>query len=101
MFQKEWEVLIVDDEPDILAVSKLAARHIKVYGIPLQLHLCQSKAEAIELFNKKADLLPSLAVAIIDVVMETDQAGLELCHFIREERKNPLCQLFIRTGQPG
>jgi len=58
-------------------------------------------AEAVELFNTKADLLPSLAVALIDVVMETDTAGLDLCRFVREERKNPLTQLFIRTGQPG
>jgi hypothetical protein len=33
--------------------------------------------------------------------METDTAGLDLCRYVREERKNPLTQLFIRTGQPG
>ena len=101
MFQKEWEVLVVDDDPDVLAVSKLALRSVKVYGVPLKIHTCGSMAEAVELFNTKADLLPSLAVALIDVVMETDTAGLDLCRFVREERKNPLTQLFIRTGQPG
>ena len=101
MFQKEWEVLLVDDEPDVLAVSKLAMRSLRVYGMPLKLHTCASKAEAVELIETKADLLPSLAVALIDVVMETDPAGLDLCRFIREERRNPLTQLFIRTGQPG
>jgi hypothetical protein len=25
MFQKEWEVLVVDDDPDVLAVSKTGA----------------------------------------------------------------------------
>jgi CheY-like chemotaxis protein len=101
MFQKEWEILLVDDEPDVLAVSALAMRSIRIYGVPLKLHTCRSKAEALELINRKADLLPALAVAVIDVVMETDTAGLELCRFIREERNNPLTQLFIRTGQPG
>jgi CheY-like chemotaxis protein len=101
MFQKEWEVLVVDDDPDVLAVSRLALRSVKVYGVPLKIHTCGSMAEAIELFNTKADLLPALAVALIDVVMETDTAGLDLCRFVREERKNPLTQLFIRTGQPG
>ena len=101
MFQKEWEVLVVDDDPDVLAVSRLALRSVKVYGVPLKIHTCGSMAEAVELFNTKADLLPSLAVALIDVVMETDTAGLDLCRFVREERKNPLTQLFIRTGQPG
>jgi hypothetical protein len=40
-------------------------------------------------------------VAFIDVVMETDTAGLELCDYIREGMGNKLTQLFIRTGQPG
>jgi hypothetical protein len=43
----------------------------------------------------------SLAVAFIDVVMETDRAGLELCEFIRKDMGNRLTQIFIRTGQPG
>ena len=101
MFQKEWEVLIVDDDPDVLAVSRLALRGVKVWGVPLKLHTCASMAEAMALFNTKADLLPSLAVALVDVVMETDSAGLDLCRYVREERKNALTQLFIRTGQPG
>jgi CheY-like chemotaxis protein len=101
MFQKEWEVLIVDDDPDVLAVSRLALRGVTVWGVPLKLHTCASMAEAIALFNTKADLLPSLAVALVDVVMETDSAGLDLCRFVREERKNALTQLFVRTGQPG
>jgi CheY-like chemotaxis protein len=101
MFQKEFEVLVVDDDPDVLAVTRLAMRGIKVYGIPLKVRTCASLAEAIDLFNTKADLLPALAVALIDVVMETDTAGLDLCRYVREERKNQLTQLFIRTGQPA
>ena len=85
MFQKEWEVLIVDDDPDVLAVSRLALRGVKVWGVPLKLHCCASMAEAIALCNTKADFLPSLAVALVDVVMETDSAGLDLCRYVREE----------------
>jgi CheY-like chemotaxis protein len=101
VFNKEWEILLVDDDPDVLAVSKLAMRSFTVYGIPLKIHTCTSKAEAIDLLNTKQDLMPTLAVAFIDVVMETDQAGLELCQYIREQRKNRIVQLFVRTGQPG
>jgi CheY-like chemotaxis protein len=101
MVQKEWEILIVDDEPDMFAVSKLALRTATVYGIPLKLHFCASKAEAVELLDTKGDFAPTLAVGIIDVVMETETAGLDLCKFIREERGNQVTQLFIRTGQPG
>jgi CheY-like chemotaxis protein len=101
VFNKEWEVLLVDDDPDVLTVSRLAMRSFTVYGIPLKIHTCTSKAEAIELLNTKHELMPTLAVAFIDVVMETDEAGLELCQYIREERKNRVVQLFVRTGQPG
>jgi len=104
MFQKEWNILVVDDEPDVLSVSRLAMRNFTVYGTPIHIHAAQSKAEAVELLKTTllhGSRLSNLAVAFIDVVMETDQAGLELCQFIREEQKDKLTQLFVRTGQPG
>jgi CheY-like chemotaxis protein len=94
-------LLLVDDEPDVLSVSKLAMRSIKVYDLPLKIYTAASKAEAIALFQDNLELSSSLAVAFIDVVMETDSAGLELCQFIREEMENKVSQLYIRTGQPG
>ena len=51
MFQKEWEVLVVDDDPDVLAVSRLALRSVKVYGVPLKIHTCGSMAEALSLIH--------------------------------------------------
>jgi CheY-like chemotaxis protein len=105
MFQKEIPVLLVDDEPDVLAVTKLALRDCRVDGLPLKLYTAASKAEAIELFDtalSHADQInPAIAVAFIDVVMETDTAGLELCEYIREELAKPAMQIFIRTGHPG
>jgi CheY-like chemotaxis protein len=101
MFFKEWDILIVDDEPDVLQVSRLAMRHFDVYGIPLRLHTASSKAEALQMFHTAPTLMPRIAVAFIDVVMETDTAGLDLCQVLREEQGNRVTQLFIRTGQPG
>ena len=101
MFFKEWEVLLVDDEPDVLQVSRLAMRHFEVYGVPLRLHSAQSKAEALQAFARSPAQMPAIAVAFIDVVMETDTAGLDLCQSLREEHKNRVTQLFVRTGQPG
>jgi CheY-like chemotaxis protein len=101
MFFKEWVVLLVDDEPDVLSVSKLAMRSFTVYGLPLKIYTAASKADAIALFQDKLELTSSLAVAFIDVVMETDSAGLEFCQYIREEMENKVSQIFIRTGQPG
>ena len=105
MLFKEWNVLIVDDEPDVLTVTKLALRDMKIYDLPLKIFTATSKAEAIELLNTKlaAKDIPgaTVAVALIDVVMESDHAGLDLCKQIRGEMKNWSSQLYIRTGQPG
>ena len=101
IMSNEWDILLVDDEPDVLSVSKLAMRDFEVYGRPLKLHTAASKAEALEILNKETKWLSTLAVAFIDVVMETDTAGLELCQYIREDLNNSITQLFIRTGQPG
>ena len=102
MFLKEWQILLVDDEPDVLSVSKLAMRHFEVYGLPIRIHTAASKAEAIELLKQLNRLRHTvIAVAFIDVVMETDTAGLELCDYIRGTYDNKAMQLYIRTGQPG
>lgn len=107
MFNTSWPVLIVDDDSDVLTLSKLAMQDFTVYGLPLELYTAGSKAEAIELMNTtlvaRVPTLPTprISVAFIDVVMETDMAGLELCELIRNEYNNHAAQLFIRTGQPG
>ena len=105
MLFKEWNVLLVDDEPDVLTVTKLALRDMRVYDLPLKIHTAASKSQAIELLNTKLTVSgmsgATVAVALIDVVMETDHAGLDLCKQIRGEMKNWSSQLYIRTGQPG
>lgn len=104
MHLTEFHVVLVDDEPDVHEISRLAMRQFRVYGLPIRLHSASSKAEGIELLNSltlgRSDI--SLAsVALIDVVMETDHAGLELCEYIRDVMKNRYLQIYVRTGQPG
>jgi CheY-like chemotaxis protein len=105
MFFNEWNILVVDDEPDVLAVTKLALRDVMVYGLPIKIYTARSKAEALGLLRGSLRLQgasePILAVALVDVVMESGRAGLELCKFIREEAGGNSTQLYIRTGQPG
>ncbi|HSO35277.1 MAG TPA: response regulator [Labilithrix sp.] len=98
--RKHFNVLLVDDEADVLSISKIALRHIRVWDIPLKIHTATSKAEAME-FVKAQGPIPDLSLAIIDVVMETDTAGLELCKFIRSDCNNQITPLVVRTGQAG
>jgi CheY-like chemotaxis protein len=103
MLQKEWPVLVVDDEPDVLAVTRLVLKDVHVDGVPIKLHTAASKAEAIQALTSSAGppASPYFAVALVDVVMETPSAGLEVCDFLRNNLKNKTTQLYIRTGQAG
>ncbi|MCK5876924.1 MAG: DUF3369 domain-containing protein [Candidatus Marithrix sp.] len=92
-----WKVLIVDDEADIHALTRLALDDFEYNGRKLQIFEAMSACEAKEILAKE----PNIAVALVDVVMETDDAGLQLVNFIRNELKYFLMRIIIRTGQPG
>ncbi|MBF0461000.1 MAG: HD domain-containing response regulator [Magnetococcales bacterium] len=94
-----WQVLVVDDEPDIHAATSLALSNLTYEGRGIHLLHVHSGAEARRLL---ADGLGrEIAVALIDVVMESDDAGLQLVRYIRQELGNLSVRLIIRTGQPG
>jgi CheY-like chemotaxis protein len=90
-------VLVADDEPDVLAVTRLSLRGMRHGGRPVELVHTTTGAGTVEAM--KAD--PSIAVILLDVVMETDTAGLDACRAIREELGNRYVRILLRTGQPG
>jgi len=92
-----WRVLLVDDEPMVHTVTRLALRDMQFAGRGVEFHSATSAAEARQVLAK----LPDLAVAWIDVVMEHDQAGLELVNYIRNVEHNTAIRLVLQTGQPG
>lgn len=92
-----WKVLLVDDEPDIHAVLRLALQGLKVDGRPLQLLDARSAEEARLCLSDT----PDIALVLLDVVMESERAGLELVRFIRQELANHSLQILLVTGQPG
>lgn len=103
-FMKQFNVLAVDDEPDMLAVIKMALRNITVSGLPIHVETASSKAEAIEVLDRYAqggNVQELLSVVFLDVVMETNTAGLEVADYIRNTQKNFVSQIYIVTGQPG
>ena len=68
--RKFWNVLIVDDEPDIHEISELSLKRETVFGAKLKLHHAKSAKEARDFFEYD-EAAAALAVAFIDVVMET------------------------------
>lgn len=93
-----WFVLVVDDEPDIHTGTGYAIANEVIYGRPIQLLHAYSRAEAVELFKKHKE---DIVLALIDVVMESADAGLLLTEDIRNLPAGRDVRLILRTGQPG
>ena len=92
-----WKLLVVDDEPDVRELTRFNLRGFRFADRDLEIIEASSAYEAREILSQNKDI----AVALIDVVMETDDAGLRLVEFIRKDLKNLMVRLIIRTGQPG
>jgi response regulator RpfG family c-di-GMP phosphodiesterase len=92
-----WTVIVADDEPNVHDVTQLALVDFRFDGRPLAFVHAYSAAAAFE----AAALHPDAAVLLLDVVMESEHAGLELVRRIREELGNTRLRIVLRTGQPG
>ena len=95
--REAWTLLVVDDEQGVHEVTKLALTNFKFDGKPLRFLHAYSAAEAKKLMLENSNI----AVALVDVVMETEHAGLDLVKYIRNEAHNKLMRIILRTGQPG
>lgn len=92
-----WTILIVDDDRAIHEVTRIALSDVQFEGRPLRFLSACSAAEGRTLLAAH----PEIALILLDVVMETDVAGLDLIRFVRFELGNPLVRIVLRTGQPG
>ena len=92
-----WKILVVDDEPDIHAITKIALSDFILddRGIS-QLHAYSAK-EARSILKEN----PDIAMLLLDVVMESDGAGLDLVRYIRDGLGNRNMRIVLRTGNPG
>lgn len=92
-----WKVLIVDDEPEVHAVTRLALNDFSFQQKRLEFISAYSGEEAQKILATQ----PDIAVVLLDVVMETDDAGLKVASYIRETLHNHFVRIILRTGQPG
>ncbi|WP_026960463.1 DUF3369 domain-containing protein [Aliagarivorans taiwanensis] len=92
-----WKLLIVDDEQEVHSVTRLVLSDVEIDGYAIEFISAYSAEEARKAFDEHQDI----AIALIDVVMETEHAGLELIRWIRETMQNHATRLILRTGQPG
>ncbi len=97
MSDTAWKVLVVDDDPDVVEVTAMVFDGLIVEGRPVEVLRANSAQSAIDAFT--AD--PDIEAAYIDVVMETDHAGLDVIRYVRDVLSNHNTQLIVRTGNPG
>ncbi|MGW8358854.1 response regulator [Streptomyces wedmorensis] len=95
--QIPYKVLIVDDEEDVHQITRISLRSLSHRGNRVNLVSARSGAEARQCMRDN----PDIAVVLLDVVMESDHAGLDLSRFIREQLGNAFARIILRTGQPG
>lgn len=92
-----WHVLAVDDDRDFQSTTAFAIEDIEILGRPIKLQQAYSMSEASTLLAAEHDF----GVILLDVVMETDNAGLRLVKAVREILGNAEIRIVLLTGQPG
>ncbi|MBW2220525.1 MAG: hypothetical protein JRF40_13720, partial [Deltaproteobacteria bacterium] len=97
LYLPEWKIIIADDQEEIHTVTKLVLDDFSFEGRKLKFLNAYSGKETKQLVSDNNDI----AFILLDVVMETDDAGLEVVRYIREELKNNIVQIVLNTGQPG
>ncbi|UWU76701.1 DUF3369 domain-containing protein [Bradyrhizobium huanghuaihaiense] len=94
---RKWKIAVIDDDPAVHDGTRFALSDYSLNGQSLEILSAYSAAEGRKLMAAHSDI----AAVLLDVIMETDVAGLELVEFIRNEIRNETVRIILRTGQPG
>jgi signal transduction histidine kinase len=95
--RRRWKIIVIDDDEAVHDGTRFALYDYSLNGQRLEILSAYSAAEGRALLREHSDT----AVVLLDVVMESDVAGLELVDYIRNELKNETVRIILRTGQPG
>jgi signal transduction histidine kinase/DNA-binding NarL/FixJ family response regulator len=92
-----WKVAIIDDDEAVHEGTRFALYDYNLNGQGIEIISAHSAEAGRALMRAN----PDIAVVLLDVVMETDDAGLRLVDFIRNDLQNDTVRIILRTGQPG
>ncbi|WP_406609169.1 HD domain-containing phosphohydrolase [Agarivorans sp. JK6] len=95
--QDQWKLLVVDDEPEVHHITSMTLSQF-VFDNKSILFLHANSAQEAKLILAEHN---DIALILLDVVMETDDAGLCLVRHIRQDLDNQSVRIVLRTGQPG
>ena len=94
---RKWKIAVIDDDQAVHEGTRFALSDYSLNGQSLEILSAYSAAEGRQLMRAHTDI----AAVLLDVIMETDAAGLELVEYIRNDLRNETVRIILRTGQPG
>ncbi len=92
-----WRIMIIDDDPDVHSATMFALGNLEIQNRSLTFLHAYSAQEARDILARE----PDIAVILLDVVMEQEDAGLNLVNFVRKNLGLIDVRIILRTGQPG
>lgn len=95
--RRSWRIVVIDDDADVHQATRFSLDGVQLFGRSLELLHAFSATEARDVLAGTEDI----AVVLLDVVMETPDAGLALVDHIRKGLGMATTRIVLRTGQPG
>lgn len=92
-----WRIMIIDDDPDVHSATMFALGNLEIQNRSLNFLHAYSANEARDILSNEHDI----AVILLDVVMEQEDAGLNLVNYVRKNLGLNDVRIILRTGQPG
>ncbi len=92
-----WRVMIIDDDPDVHSATMFALGNLEIQHRSLSFLHAYSATEARQILEQESNI----AVILLDVVMEQEDAGLTLVNYVRKTLGLHDVRIILRTGQPG
>ncbi|MGK0290474.1 MAG: class 3 adenylate cyclase/CheY-like chemotaxis protein [bacterium] len=93
-----WKILVVDDDEEIHHITKIVLGNVSFLDRPFEFTNTFSAQETINFLEKEHH---QIALILLDVVMESDEAGFQVIRYLRETLQNKQTRIILRTGQPG
>ena len=79
--EEKWKILIIDDDEGIHNVTRIALKGFTFRGKGIELHDAYSVQDAEEILKQQ----PDIALILLNMVMESTDAGLDLFKELREK----------------
>lgn len=95
--EEPWIVLMADDDGAIHLVTEMVLKDFEFEDRPLKMLRAYSAEQTLNVLKQE----PKVAVLLLDVVMESLNAGLDAVPIIRNELKNKRVRIIITTGHAG